>query len=492
MHNYAPQRLRRMARRAGPAADAAVLGAVAAALALVAAQRRSLWADEGATISATTRPLPDLWRMLHHLDAVHAAYYFVMHFWVAMFGTSATALRFPSAVAVGLAGAGVVLLGHRIAGRSVAVTAGVVFALLPRVQWAGSEGRQYALTSLLAVALVWVALNAWERGRLREWLIFVAVALIGMLTFLFFGFFVAAVAVFAILLRRRPAATMVASVVAAVVVTPFAWFASTQVAQVSWVQNPATPLQTLGVDLYFSGAESTMGWVVPWMRLFAVVCLVFVAAAAIAAVNNAELRQSATFMLTLVVGPLVGLLAVSLVGPNSYVARYLTFTTPFVAILVAMGVVWLVARVPRLLATAAILSLVALGVGPGMAAAIRQPYVTNAQEVRALTAHRHGPGVVVFPSPSTRNRKLLYPDAFRGLRDVTLGQTPIEAENLWGSNKAIAPASIAGVREVWYFGPIIDDSTVARLTELGCRSVREWHFGDDNSLRHFDCSQVGN
>jgi mannosyltransferase len=491
MHDDVAQRLRRpiAARFADSRLDAAALGAVAAVVALIAAQRRPLWADEAATISATTRPLPDLWRMLHHLDAVHAAYYFFMHFWVAVFGTSATALRFPSAVAIGMAGAGVVLLGRRLAGRAVGITAGAVFALIPRVQWAGSEGRQYAAAALLAVILVWVALNAWERGRLRDWAMFAGVAIAGMMTFLFFGFLVATVAVAAIALRRRPLPTIVGAAFSAAVMLPFAIFASTQAAEVSWVRNPTDPLQALGVDLYFSGAESTMGWVVPWMRLLAVVFLVFIVAAMVAAARRAELRGPVLLMLILIVFPLVVLLAVALVGPDSYVARYLTFTTPFLAVLDAVGALGLLTRAPRLVAGVAIAVVLSLGLGPGLAAATRQPYVTTAQEVRTLTQHRHGPGVVVFPSPSTRNRKRLYPDAFHGLRDVTLGETPVQAENLWGSNKPITPASVAGVPQVWYFGPIIDDSTVVRLTELGCRNVREWHFGDDNSLRHFDCAK---
>lgn len=37
--------------------------------------RPSLWFDEGATISAAaSRTLPELWRLLGHIDAVHGAY----------------------------------------------------------------------------------------------------------------------------------------------------------------------------------------------------------------------------------------------------------------------------------------------------------------------------------------------------------------------------------------------------------------------------------
>ena len=473
-----------------PARDAVLLGTAATVLALIAAQRRQLWGDEAATISATNRPLGELWQMLHHVDAVHGAYYLFMHFWVAAFGTSATSLRFPSAIAVGSACAGVVLLGQRLGGRGTGLVAGAVFATMPRVMWAGSEGRQYGLTAMLAVALVWAALNAWDRGRLRDWAVYAAVAALGILTFLFFGFLVAAITGAAVLLRRRPLATFAASAAAGAVLAPFAVFTATQTAQVAWVENPTSPLQTLGVDQFFSGAEETMGWVVPWMRLLACVVLLLVLMAVADAVRNVENRDRVVLTLLLVLLPLIGILAMGLVGHNSYVARYLTFTTPFLALLVAFGVTRLATLAPRSIAAAGLAVVVALGIAPGMWAATSQPCVTNDQEIAVMVAHRNWPAAVVFAMPSSRNRKLLYPDAFKGMRDIALQKTPTQADNLWGTSRRIPKASFAGLRQVWYFGPQVVEWNLTGLIDAGCRVVHVWKFGDDNSVRRLNCMRV--
>ena len=53
---------------------------VTLAIALYQIQRPSLWRDEGATLAAVHRSLPQLIRMLGHTDVVHGAYYVLMWF----------------------------------------------------------------------------------------------------------------------------------------------------------------------------------------------------------------------------------------------------------------------------------------------------------------------------------------------------------------------------------------------------------------------------
>ena len=84
--------------------------------------------------------------MVGNIDAVHGLYYLLMHGWFAVFPATEFASRLSSALAAGVAAAGVVVLGRQMSSRAVAVTAGVVFAILPRVTWAGMETRSYALS----------------------------------------------------------------------------------------------------------------------------------------------------------------------------------------------------------------------------------------------------------------------------------------------------------------------------------------------------------
>ena len=106
------------------------------------AGKPSLWFDESPTISASaSRTLPELWRMLGHIDAVHGLYYLLMHGWFAMFPPTEFWSRFPSCLAVGGAAAGVVVFTRQFtdpsAGRATPVSAGVVFAIMPRITGQG-------------------------------------------------------------------------------------------------------------------------------------------------------------------------------------------------------------------------------------------------------------------------------------------------------------------------------------------------------------------
>ncbi len=78
----------------------AVPAVVTAALGLFEIGVPQLWRDELASWSAASRTLPQLWAMLHNIDAVLGIYYFGLHLWMAVFGDSATAMRLPSVIAM--------------------------------------------------------------------------------------------------------------------------------------------------------------------------------------------------------------------------------------------------------------------------------------------------------------------------------------------------------------------------------------------------------
>src|SRR5689334_5816974 len=76
-----PSRLARVQQRERVRAgrlDPAVVAVFAVVVSAAGAARPSLWFDEAATISASTRSLPGLWRLIHNIDAVHGLYYLTM------------------------------------------------------------------------------------------------------------------------------------------------------------------------------------------------------------------------------------------------------------------------------------------------------------------------------------------------------------------------------------------------------------------------------
>jgi mannosyltransferase len=148
---------------------------VAAALGLYEIGGPQLWRDELATWTASSRTLPQLWALLHNLDAVLGIYYFGMHLWMAVFGDSATAMRLPSAIAMAIAAGVVGLIGRRLGGNTAGLASGLVFAFIPSVSRYGQEARPYAFATLFAALATLMFLRAMERPSWSRWAIYAVV-----------------------------------------------------------------------------------------------------------------------------------------------------------------------------------------------------------------------------------------------------------------------------------------------------------------------------
>ena len=160
----------RRARLAGGAAWMPLIPAlVTLAIALYQIQRPSLWRDEGATLAAVHRSLPQLLHMLGHTDVVHGAYYVLMWFWTRAAGTSELALRFPSAVGMAVAAGVPAALGRRLVSARAGLAAGLVFAVLPSVTWYAQNARSYALVTALATIASYLLVRAMAADPGRRW-----------------------------------------------------------------------------------------------------------------------------------------------------------------------------------------------------------------------------------------------------------------------------------------------------------------------------------
>jgi mannosyltransferase len=147
----------------------AVPAVATAALGLYRIGVPMLWRDELATWSATSRTLPQLWAMVHHIDAVLGVYYLGLHLWMMVFGDSATAMRIPSVIAMTGAAAAVALTGRRLGGVGAGLAGGLVFALIPGVSRYAQEARPYAFAAFFAALSTLLLLRAVERPRWPRW-----------------------------------------------------------------------------------------------------------------------------------------------------------------------------------------------------------------------------------------------------------------------------------------------------------------------------------
>jgi len=323
----------RRALRAGrfdPLAVALFTGVVSAA----GAARPSLWFDEAATISAATRPVADLWRLLHNIDAVHGLYYLLMHGWFAVFPATEFWIRFSSCLAVAGAAAGVVVLGRQFSGRTTAVCAGICFAILPRITWAGIEGRSYALSALAAV-WVSVLLVAAVRRRRRSWWAFYTGALIVCTVLNVFMVLLALVhaVLLAVLAPRRAAVLgwLAATAVSLIAVTPFLLYCRTQIIQVRWIAPLSLDtVVEIAEEQYFDHSVA-----------FAVLAGLTIAAAVVLRRTRAMTdgdRRLAVLTAAWIALPTAVLVAYSALAGPIYYPRYLTFTAPAMALLLGVCV----------------------------------------------------------------------------------------------------------------------------------------------------------
>ena len=132
---------------------ATLLGLFGILVSVAGSWRPSYWGDEAASVMSAERSLPGLFRLLDNVDAVHGAYSLVLHVWIDLFGSSELATRGLSAVFVGVATAGTFVLARTLISTRVGMLAALIFALLPRVTYMGSEARSAAVATAVVVWL---------------------------------------------------------------------------------------------------------------------------------------------------------------------------------------------------------------------------------------------------------------------------------------------------------------------------------------------------
>ena len=434
------------ARPGGRFVDPWAIAALTAIISGAWAGRPSLWFDEGATITASaSRTLPELWKLLGHIDAVHGVYYLLMHGWFAVFPPTEFWSRVPSALAVGAAAAGVVVFAKQFSGRGTALCAGAVFAILPRVTWAGIEARSSALVVAVAAWLTVLLVAAVRRNRARLW---VSYALLLMVAILVNVNMVLLVLVYGAILpllapgqpRKWPAIWLaVASVVALGAMTPFMLFAHKQVWQVGWITGLNRNLLLDVVHRqYFDHS-------VP----FAIASGVLVLAAALLRLAGRARAEPGTGRLLLVsalwvVVPTAAVLIYSALSEPIYYPRYLIFTTPGAAVVLAVCIVAIARKRWQIVGLVTVLAVAAF---PNYYFTQRGPYAKEgwdySQVADVISAHA-APGdcllvdntVLWRPGPI---RALLAsrPAAFRSLIDVERGFYGPKVGALWDGHVAV-------------------------------------------------------
>jgi mannosyltransferase len=491
----------------------------------------SLWRDEAYTKDAIARPFGQIFVLLGHQDAVHGAYYLLMHVVAAVLGTSAAALRFPSLCAMVIASGFVAATGRRAAtlalapdagrnGRGLDVPAltgllsGLLFATAPYMTYYAQMARSYAIETMFAVIASYLLLRAWPDGRWRWWLGYAAaVALTGL--FNIFGLLIVAAHGITLLLTdargqttpgrrigRIPLRWLAACGVAVIVLGPLLGLASRQQGQIAWLHRPTLN----AMERLLTNLAGSRPLIVP----FALLALGGLLAAWLAD-HWRPLNPAAIALPWLVVPPFV-LVAVSFVKPVYYV-RYIEFCLPALAILAGAGLTGLIRlaavtplrwsrpgrwrlgplRLAWLPAVLVVAVLAALLAGPQQAIRQTAARPDNLRLASAIVAAHEQPGDVVFYLPATMHvLGTAYPAPFARLRDIARNKSAIASGTLTGT-EITSPARLKSrftdVRRVWvvtgastYKFPKASTPTgkekLALLAGAGMRILHRWQAGE--------------
>ncbi|MEU9402382.1 glycosyltransferase family 39 protein [Streptomyces sp. NPDC048242] len=474
----APGRLARVAAAVVPAA-------VMLAVGLWGVDRGGMWRDEAVTFQVARRGVPDIWRLLHSVDAVHGLYYLLMHAVLAV-RADEVFLRLPSVCAAAATAALVGTLGARLASPRVGLWAGLLYAVTPMAGHYAQEGRSYALVAAGATGATLLFTRAVRTGSWRSYGL-----LLGLACWLheFAVLLLLAHAVSLVLVRAdrrvwRGWACAAGAVVLALL--PMVLVSRTQSAQLAWL-GPPTWRTAEGLLRAFLGSGTAVHRTCFFLALLGLAGL---------AAPRGRLTL-ARVCLPLAAVPPAALMLASQLSPL-YVDRYVLYSLSGAPLLVAAGAdttVRLVRRYGRrwLRARGRVAVAVGSALGPlrrprsplavdtAPAARRRVPLVAalgvavialallhqlpllradrdpaNRADDLALVAHvaakkvRPGDPVLFLPAQA-RNAALAYPQDFRGIRDVALTAPVAGSGTLYGeeADPTLLRARLARLDRVW-------------------------------------------
>ncbi len=440
---------------AGPV-PVAVPMAVMLATGLWGLDRGGMWGDESVTFQVAQRTVPQIWRLLHDVDAVHGLYYLFMHA-VLTVHPGEVVLRLPSVCAATATAGLVAALGVRLAGPRVGLWAGTLYAITPMTGHYAQEGRSYALVAAGVAGATLLLVRAVDAGGARAWWPYGTVVA---LTCVLHELAVPVLGAHALTLALLRVPRKVwsgwgrAAGAVALLLLPLVWVSQGQSGQVAWLVPPGW--DRVG-RLARNVAPGPAGPVF-WGSLLLI------------AVGLRERRTAAVALPLLLVPPGI-LMTVSQVRPL-YHDRYVLYALAGASLLVAAGAGRVAGvlgrvrfegrrmrvggrRVRAVVGVAGVLALTAtflnqLPVYRQDRSAAHRP--DNLAVVSALAVSRMRPGDPVLFVPSVgRLAALAYPKGFRRVRDIALRESAPRSGTLWGLEAAPGELRrrLAPVDRVW-------------------------------------------
>lgn len=309
-------------------------------LVTLSAGRLDFWGDEVGSILGAAEPPGEILKG-HGSDFHPPLYFFLLHYWMRLFGGTETAVRSLSVLCAGLA---IVLTWFLAEKRGLRRPAHAVALLAMSPFWVLFSGmaRYYSISALVFVGGLWVFGNAVEKHSTRWWMLSgVFLVLAGFTNYTMFASTVVLQGIIVLESRNRKmlGSWFLSLGCAVLLLMPTMTLAAGQTRKMylwgeeaSFAALPRAALMAILYPLYVLAASET---ILPWQVWISVPLLVV---SGYLIVNGRHGRVTLT---ALAVGILVGTVIVSLVArslPLVYLPSRLLFLAPLWAILLARGV----------------------------------------------------------------------------------------------------------------------------------------------------------
>ncbi|MFF9585908.1 glycosyltransferase family 39 protein [Streptomyces achromogenes] len=431
------------------------------ALGLWRLDRGGMWRDEAVSFQVGRRTVPQIWHLLHDVDAVHGLYYLLLHPVLAVH-PGEVVLRLPSVCAAAATAALVAELGRRLVRPRAGLWAGLLYAVTPMAGHYAQEGRSYALVAAGATAATLLFVRAVRGGPWR------AYGVVLSLTCWLHEFAVLLLLAHAVSLALARAGRRVwrgwgcAAAAVVLALLPMVLVSRGQSAQLAWLRAP-TAETAGGLLRRFLGPADSVYWV-----CFALGCVGLLRLIG----RRGELTCAGVGLPVMVVPPLV-LMLVSQASPL-YVDRYVLYALSGAPLLVACGAERVAGAVERLWALGrpagrrlrSSPALALLGAAAVALSVFHQFPLLRADRDPGARADDLGAvsraagreladgDAVVFVPAAMRNVALTYPRPFRGTRDVLRVAGAAESGTLYGREAGVAELRrrLAGLDRVWVVG----------------------------------------
>ena len=398
---------------------------VAAGLYLRFWTRSGLWLDEALTVDIARLPLHEIPNALKH-DGAPPLYYYILHFWIALFGQSNDAVRALSGVLAVLTLPVAWLCGQRLGGRAVAWTMLVLLASAPFAVYYATESRMYALVILLT-GCGFLALQRAVTAPRPLNLIAVAVVTAALLYAQYWSLYLVGMVVIWLVVsvvrsRRRgqpgeaPWAALIAVAVGCLLFVPWlpTFFYQTKHTGTPWAAPPNFSAVINALTGFTDNQGSTLRTATNQGRLLAVIYFCMLALAVFGAGRTGRVieldlrtRPRARVLGFVVLGTLFAAIAGGIITASAFSSRYAAVVfLPFL-LLIALGTTTLLNPTVRIV-------VVGLAVAAGLVSSAQNVTTqrTQAGAVAAALDAYAKPGDVIAFCPDQ-----LGPAVYRQIRD---------------------------------------------------------------------------